>query len=398
MRIFIGLAFLAIFHLANAKDLCLCCGTDILSQDTGNCSLLVTPLVQEDVMMLQKLCETEHSKLVVDEYYGSYERSYYEYIPYLAAESWAITIRPDFYFEDCKKDIDNIASMLYWIKNASSNFLYNLNGNYLARKVAKIGHGERISQLGRYRYDRHAWDARFTPYRLDGYPDISAFEGAYEFLVRRLPLSYEVSNTQKVRQITWDLQEEHLGVFTYHNPSPYPQKFAIEVSFPSDITYETEEYLVPGTLLKYKGSNETFTLKTGEFISQTLNYTVTFNITIEPHRTVSAKVIGVWTKVENVFTATLNTTFLQLGSFAEYEVKENVTGTKINIRFGRFYLSEIQEINSDDYIVISYKAIGNILFVVAFLLVLLLLFIIVRRIKKCCTKKPSPEGYTVLNE
>lgn len=114
---------------------------------------------------------------------------------------------------------------------------------------------------------------------MDGYPDISAFPGTYEFLIRRLPLSYEVTNAVKKQQSSREIEEENLGVFTYHNPSPYPQKFAIDVAFPSDITYETDEYLVPGTPLQYSSPNETLLLKAGEFISQPVNYVRTILFT-----------------------------------------------------------------------------------------------------------------------
>lgn len=67
-------------------------------------------------MMLQKLCEQEHAKLYVNDYYGSYQRSYYENIPYLAMSGWSVSSLPDFFFDDCQKDIDNIAGMLFWLK------------------------------------------------------------------------------------------------------------------------------------------------------------------------------------------------------------------------------------------------------------------------------------------
>lgn len=146
------------------------------------------------------------------------------------------------------------------------------------------GTDEIISQLGMY-YKSFGGNSylrsEFIPYEIDGVPDISSFPGYYQYLIRRIPVSYEVKDPQKIAKFSREIQEEHLGVFTYYNPSNYPQKFSIEMAFPSDVLYETEEYLVPERPLKYIGPNETLQMKTGEFLTQTVNYVRLFRIAVD---------------------------------------------------------------------------------------------------------------------
>ncbi|GAB0100709.1 hypothetical protein DMENIID0001_167920 [Sergentomyia squamirostris] len=377
----------------STEDVCLCCGVNIMTQSMDNCIMAATPVTSQDMKMLKKLCEIDTKVAIATKYHRYFDR-----LPYLGVRGWTLDYLHDFTAENCQHEMEKNSGTLFWLTKVSYDDLPDgYTGYYLGRKIMYTGTREVITQLGMIEMAYLDYQI-IHPIHLDGYPDISEFPGSMQYLVRRIPISYEVTNPVKLNQSSFDIQDEHIGDFTYHNPSQYPQKFAVEVEFPVDVTYETDEYLFPRTPLEYRGPNETVRLQTGEYFTETLNYTITFNVTVQPRHTVAARVWGVWTRFETVFNATLNTTFVKLGSFIDYNVKTNVTGKKINVRFGRFYLADIHQFHSNEVLIVSYSTISAILFAFAFLMALVALFHVIRNIRKCCEKKKiDQEGYTVLD-
>ncbi|XP_059607348.1 uncharacterized protein LOC132255367 [Phlebotomus argentipes] len=407
MKVLLGLFVLLLFQFAhaNGEELCLCCGANILKQSMENCSLPVVSISADDLVMLKKLCKKVQEKTEEERnnYYPYYQYDYdcsrpYTSLSYLTVEGWKVSTDSSFYFENCEEDLDNIAETLFWVTNVNETTSYTRTRQFLGRKIMQTGTSEIISQLGKYGIV-HEYNSCeiFTPFQLDGVPDISSFPGYYQHLIRRIPLSYEVTESKITRKNSKEMREEHIGDFTYYNPSSYAQKFSVELDFVSEVAFESDEYLVPDIPLLYRSSNGTTFLRTGDFLTQKESYSITFNVTVLPGRTITARVVGVWIREDTFLTATLNTTYMKLGNFAQYETKNNVTGKKIFISLGRFFLQDVHEYQSNEVFVITYSAVSGILFGVAFLLCLVLLFYCVRQCRKCCKKSPPAQGYTPLN-